>query len=194
MQINHNRKSIIRKIITFLLLTGLLISTTEFIYGIISKSTYVRSIINYTALCALSLAISKFKLFSKLWIQLLVAILITLLNWAYIQFIYRADLFIIVVPQNYTGKISIKMNDPHSLKRINPIDKKVFFEVDPKGRLDICSNYKVPFNSIIVASMVNGQIRPEVNHLKLEDMNINEVTIENQKYYIFSANVTTVRK
>src|ERR1700761_6259620 len=92
----------------------LLICTIEWIYKYIGTGLFIRFIIIAVIFLFIRYLIIKVKALNNIIIQLIFTALIGLAVYFDCTFFYQIEFVTIVVPHNYSGKISIKLNDPKS--------------------------------------------------------------------------------
>ena len=99
-------------------------------------------------------------------------------------FFYQIEFVTIVVPHNYSGKISIKLNDPKSKVHIRPVDKTIVFTINSNGDFATNSDFTIPLNSILITEMTKDAIIPQ-DHLHLENLQL----IKKENYNILNGNI-----
>lgn len=149
---------LVNKIVYICIIIGVLISFYEYIYGFIRFELFFRSILIYIILLVLFLIFSRFKITDRIWIKILIVSLSILSSFFYSRFLYKIDLFVLVVPENYIGNVEIEINSSTSPTKVKPIDGAVFLEIKENGKFSTSSNFNMIFNRIQVLEKVNGSI------------------------------------
>ncbi|MGX5689538.1 hypothetical protein [Arcticibacter tournemirensis] len=87
--------------------------------------------------------------------------LLMVANIFYVRFFYVADLCILLVPEDFTGNISITMKVDSSKNEIRPLNGVVTFELLNNPRIQTRSNFDVKFTSITIAKGSKDTLVPQ---------------------------------
>lgn len=144
------------KIVYISITTGVSISFYEYFYGFIRFELFFRSILIYIILLVLFLIFNRFKITDRIWFKILIVSFSILSSFFYSRYLYKIDLFVLVVPENYIGNVEIEINNSTSSTKVEPIDGVVFLEIKENGKFSTSSNFNMIFNRIQVLEKVNG--------------------------------------
>lgn len=178
----------LRKIVWALLLTGALLTLAQFVMGYISAGLFFRFNLIFLIFFTGNFFIRSFKnIYSKI-MQLLSILLLLLSIYFNIGYFHKIDLFLIVVPENYQGKINVKINNQETTNEIKPKDRILRIELENNGSFSTKSNFKVEFNSVIVVK--NDATTDKATQLTLSNKKIESIEDAAGKWYLlFTANV-----
>ncbi len=149
---------LVNKIVYACLIIGVSISLYAFFYEFIRFKLFFRSILIYTVLFILLLMFNRFKMTDRIWSKLMIISFSILFSYFYYGYLYKVDLFVLVIPEDYIGDVEIETNNSTSLTKVKPIDGVVFLEIKKNGKFSTSSNFDIAFNRIQLLESVNGSM------------------------------------
>ncbi|GEM_PF-5222549 len=152
-------KMAIKKIVFSLLTLGAIIVLWLYLGNYITLSLLLRALGIYMILLVgyvLSTLYIKKALLEWVFLALLMVT-----NIFYVRFFYVADLCILLVPEDFTGNISIIMNVDSSKNEIRPLNGVVTFELLNNPSIQTRSNFDVKFTSITIAKGSKDTLVPQ---------------------------------
>ncbi|WEK20481.1 MAG: hypothetical protein P0Y49_04930 [Candidatus Pedobacter colombiensis] len=152
---------------------GVLILLYELFSRFISFKLFIHGMIAYALFFVLFLMSNHFKIINRIWVKISILLWLILTSFFYFRYLYKVDLFVLVVPLGYKGKVELKINNLPSSTKVRPLDGVVFFEIKENGKFSTSSNFDVSFNRIGILERSGGSF---LANSKLRFINKNSAT------------------